>query len=218
MADPSLLGWITVAAYFGTAFLCEHIWWNSRQANRPRQSNSSMFWLIMTVLFTVLGAAKQLNLQALLTGTLRDVAKAQDWYADRRWVQFAFIVLVGVLAFLAAATFAWLGARAWKQDVKRNFPTLASTLLLLGFLVIRAASLHYVDAVLYATVGGIRWNAIIELSVVALVAMGTAWAIQDNKREVASVKVNAPVDDSSGLRRYSLPGIAPSSRSRDRQP
>ncbi len=208
MADPSLMGWITVGAYFGTALLCEHVWWHDRNAHRAGQSSSPRFWLSLTLLLTFLGAAKELNLQSLLTGTLRSTAKAQSWYADRRPAQLAFIVIVGLLAVVAVAVLAWVGGRACRQNLKRNFPALISTAGLLAFLLIRAASFHYVDAYLYAT-DGPRWNAIIELSCVGMIAIATGWAIQTglNRSEHAAIE-DGTVDDSTGPRRYSLPGTA----------
>ena len=43
-------------------------------------------------------------------------------------------------------------------------------LFILGFVVIRAASFHHVDAFLAARLGGIKWNWILELGGIAVVA------------------------------------------------
>jgi len=174
MADPSLLGWITAAAYFGVALLCEHLWWIEAPELRGGRLRRPRFWLFAAGLFTLLGAAKLLNLQGLLMGSLRGLAKSQDWYADRRLPQLAFVVLVGLLTLGAAAGLAWMGAGKWRRELRRHLLVAAGGVLLLGFLAIRAVSLHQVDAILYATtVGGVRWNALIELALVALIALGT---------------------------------------------
>jgi len=173
MADPSLLGWITAAAYFGVALLCEHLWWTEAPELRGDRRRRPRFWLFAAALFTLLGAAKLLNFQGLLTGSLRELAKSNDWYADRRLPQLAFVVVVGLLALGAAAALAWTGAGKWRRELRRHLMVAVGVVLLLGFLVIRAASLHQVDAFLYATtVGGVRWNALIELGLVALIALG----------------------------------------------
>ncbi len=44
-------------------------------------------------------------------------------------------------------------------------------LFILGFVVIRAASFHHVDALLAARLGGVRWNWIFELSGISVVGL-----------------------------------------------
>jgi hypothetical protein len=44
-------------------------------------------------------------------------------------------------------------------------------LFILGFVVIRAASFHHVDAFLVARLGGVKWNWILELGGITFVAL-----------------------------------------------
>lgn len=173
LADPSILSWLAALGYFGVALLCEHLWWIQPPAVRGQRVRRPRFWLFAAGLFTLLGAAKLLNIQGLLAGSLRALAKSNDWYADRRGAQLAFIVFVGALALAATVALVGLGIEAWRRQPRRLLLIAAAIVLLLGFLAIRAASLHHVDAVLYATTfGGVQWGALIELGLIALIALG----------------------------------------------
>lgn len=173
MADPSLLSWATVAAYAGVALLCEHLWWVEPPEVRGRRRRRPRFWLFVAGLFTALAVAKLLNFQGYLIGSLRELAKSKDWYADRRLLQLAFVIGVGLLAMIVAAALVWAGAGSWRSALRRHLLVAAAIVLLLGFAAIRVASLHHVDALLYAeAVGGVEWNALIELGLVGLVALG----------------------------------------------
>lgn len=173
MADPSLLSWATVGAYAGVALLCEHLWWIETPEIRGARRRRPRFWLLAAGLFTMLAVAKLLNFQGLLIGSLRALAKSKDWYADRRWPQLAFVVGVGLLAMATAAALVWMGSGTWRRELRRHLLVAAAVVLLLGFMAIRATSLHHVDVLLYdKTVGGVEWNAIIELGLVGLVALG----------------------------------------------
>ena len=173
LADPSILSWLAALAYFGVALLCEHLWWVEPPAVRGHRLRRPRFWLFSAGLFTLLGAAKLLNLQGLLAGSVRALAKSKDWYADRREAQLAFIVFVGALVLAATVALLGMGIEAWRRQPRRHLLIAAAIVLLLGFLVIRAASLHHVDAILYATtLGGVQWGALIEVGLVALIALG----------------------------------------------
>lgn len=173
MADPSLLSWATVAAYAGVALLCEHLWWVEPPEIRGRRRRRPRFWLLASGLFTALAVAKLLNFQGLLIGSLRALAKSKDWYADRRLPQLAFVIGVGLLAMATAAALVWMGAGTWRRELRRHLLVAAAVVLLLGFMAIRATSLHHVDALIYdKTVGGVEWNSIIELGLIGLVALG----------------------------------------------
>lgn len=157
-ADPSLLGWLATLAYFGVALLLGRPWRRSR------------FSLFAAGLFALLGAAKLLNLQMLLIGSLRSLARSKDWYADRQLPQMAFIATVGTLTLAAMAALAWTGAGNWGRELRRRRLTVAMIVLLLGFLAIRAASLHRVDRLLYGTtIGGFQWSTVIEMGLLALI-------------------------------------------------
>jgi hypothetical protein len=120
-----------------------------------------------------LGVNKQLDLQTLVTEVGRDVLRGWGEYDRRRGYQLAFIgaVAVGCTALLAAAL--WLTRR----DPGRRWPAAAGAAFVLGFVLVRAASFHHVDAFLGSTVGGAKWNWVLELGGVLLVA-AAAWRVR----------------------------------------
>lgn len=165
IGDPTVLGWITVAAYAGVAALCG---WNARRAlGFPVEQR---VWIALALLLVALAINKQLDLQSWFTTVGREHAKQQGWYAHRQAVQVAFILglvaaSIGVLLLLRLA----LGA-AW-----RRYALVACGLaLLLTFIVIRAATFHHVDRLLHVQLGALRLNHVMELGAIALVALG-AW-------------------------------------------
>ncbi len=170
IGDPTVLGWVTVAAYFGAASLCGLAAWREPTADgcrRPR-GRPSRFWLGLAALLAALGVNKQLDLQSLVTQTGRDVIRAWGLYSERRELQFGFILAVSILCGAALGAFLW----AARRKLRRRWPAIAGILFILGFVLIRAASFHHVDVFLAARLGGMKWNWILELGGIAVVAGG----------------------------------------------
>jgi hypothetical protein len=169
IGDPTVLGWVTVAAYFLAALACglaarrEPLPDGTR---RPR-ARPSRFWLTLAGLVLALGINKQLDLQSLITQIGRDVTRAWGVYSQRRPLQLGFIVAV------ATACGAALGGMFWaaRRTFKRRWPAIAGIVFILGFVVIRAASFHHVDLFLAARLGGMKWNWILELGGIAVVSV-----------------------------------------------
>ena len=112
-----------------------------------------------------LGINKQLDLQSLVTQIGRDMVRAWGLYSERRELQLGFILAVALICVGALAGFFWAARRTWR----RRWPAIAGMLFILGFVVIRAASFHHVDAFLAARLGGLKWNWILELGGIAVV-------------------------------------------------
>jgi hypothetical protein len=167
IGDPTVMGWLTVAAYFFAAFLC------SRQFVEERQRRGSfeklIFWGALAVMLVGLGINKQLDLQTWLTLTGKRIAVAQGWYEKRRIVQALFILLVAL-----GAIYCTLMAQ---RLVRRN-PELRTALVgfvcLAGFVLVRAASFHHVDSLINFRLGGMRMNWMLELGSIGILALG-AW-------------------------------------------
>jgi hypothetical protein len=169
IGDPTVLGWVTVAAYFLAAVGCGMAAWREPMPDgtrRPR-SRPSRFWLALAILMVALGINKQLDLQSLATQIGRDVIRAWGLYSERRELQSGFIVAVALMCAGALVAFLW----AARRTLKMRWPAIAGMLFILGFVVIRAASFHHVDAFLAARLGGLRWNWILELGGIAVVAL-----------------------------------------------
>jgi hypothetical protein len=208
IGDPTFLGWFTVVAYFAAAVACGRVFRLDRRTEQADgRAATSTFWLVLTVLLAFLGLNKQLDLQSLLTDVGRTLSKSQNWYGQRRHVQFVFIIAVGAVALTALGAFAW----ASRKSLKRNGVSLVGIVSLLAFVVIRAASFHHIDAFIGSTLAGVRWNAIMELGGIGLVALGAVLAMRPSQRPGASAPgPDAPErDDSMGPRKYWIPGAGP---------
>lgn len=168
IGDPGFMGWVTVLVYFAVAILCLRNFLVARQSRRSR--NEVAFWGVLGCSMILLGINKQLDLQTLLTLTVRRIALAQGWYEQRRLVQAVF---VGIVALIGIATSIWLW-RVVKCTGRTLRVPLAGFILLVCFVVVRAASFHHFDSLINLRTGGVRMNWILELGSLGIIAFG-AW-------------------------------------------
>ena len=164
IGDPTIGGWVTVILYFLAVISCWITARNSSLADRK-------IWYAITVLFLGLGINKQLDLQSALTEMGRIVAIEEGWYARRETVQLYFTIVVAlvcswaIIAMLVAARSAsfstWLA--------------LVGTTMVIGFVLIRAASFHHIDRFIGSTVLGFRWNWILEMGGISVVIAASLW-------------------------------------------
>jgi hypothetical protein len=161
IGDPTVVGWITVAVYGITALLA------LRCARRSGDPLEFRFWSVLTIALLMLGVNKQLDLQSLVTQIGRDLAFAHGWYHDRRVVQFAFIGLLLALGVSVGAVLLWTARRL---PPSTQIATLGIVLLVV-FVVIRGASFHHVDELLGSKVQGVRYNWLLELTPLAVIAV-----------------------------------------------
>ncbi len=164
IGDPTIVGWVTVAAYAVAALLA------LRCARRAAEPLEFRFWAVLGVALVLLGINKQLDLQSLVTQWGRELAFQQGWYENRRIVQAAFI------GFLIATG---VGVGALLFWVTRQLPgstqvAALGLVLLVVFVVIRGASFHHVDELLGSEVEGVRYNWLLELTPLAVIA-ASAW-------------------------------------------
>ena len=170
IGDPSPIGWFTVAAYLVTAVLCSRAaaqaGWSSHSA-MGLGFTERQFWQAMALIFLGLGINKQLDLQSLLTEIGRVAARTEGWYGNRRTYQVLFIEALAVAAAGLVLVLLWI--------FRRSRPALKLAVLGLTFtttfVVLRAASFHHVDQLLKHRLLGWRWNWIIELGGIAIVAI-----------------------------------------------
>lgn len=166
IGDPSLMGWVTVAAYFFAAWFCAKAAWSEASSRSWR--HAIRFWLILSGVLVLLGINKQLDLQTWFTLLGKRVAQSQGWYEHRRIVQAVFIIAIGWGAMLGLR-WAWrlVGDRAAELWLP-----LTGLGVLLCFVVIRAASFHHVDQLLHVRLAGMKLNWVFELAGIAMVALG----------------------------------------------
>jgi hypothetical protein len=208
IGDPTVGGWIAVVAYFVTAVLCLRVYlkraarkgqssvpgvalvvlpWvlallgRKRQLDRvPVQVRARALWLVLALLLFFLGINKQLDLQTIVTEVGRIVARSGGWYDRRRGVQIFFILTV-LAAGLWGLRTVWLLARG---NVVEMRAVLLGTILLVCFVVIRAASFHHVDILLGHEIAGVRLNWILELGGISIIALGAIFnGAFGNRRE-----------------------------------
>lgn len=166
IGDPTVMGWVTVAAYFAAALLCG---WTAARAGGPRASEGR-FWGALCLALILLGVNKQLDLQTWFTLAGKRLAIAQGWYESRRLAQAAFIILVAA----GGAAGAWWLWKNMRHAPGANWLALAGFAFLAGFILIRAASLHHMDGFLKTELAGVRMNWLFELAGIALLA-AAAW-------------------------------------------
>jgi hypothetical protein len=89
----------------------------------------------------VLGLNKQLDFQTLLIELGREIANRDGWYAQRRVIQAVFVFGCVVVISATAAYICYFV----KNRLRQCGLACAGLLLLLAFIVIRAANIHHAD-------------------------------------------------------------------------
>jgi hypothetical protein len=168
IGDPTITGWVTVAAYVLAAFLCGRAF--NRCKSSPTLTGERRSWGGLTVGLVALGINKQLDLQTALTEVGRGLARQQGWYEVRRPVQAVFVLGV---ALVGIATSVWMGSQARKGSRGLRH-ALFGAVVLSAFVVIRAASFHHVDLLLGENLAGLRLNVILELWGIMWMSYGAA--------------------------------------------
>jgi len=166
IGDPTVAGWLTVILYLVTSVSCWILAGELGSANIERRA-----WRSISFLFFFLGINKQLDLQTALTEAGRYLAHYQGWYEQRQLVQLAFIALIAVICLISAITLLiWVG-----HAPISTWLALIGTTLVIGYVLIRAASFHHVDRFIGRTILGFRWNWILEMGGIALVLFASQW-------------------------------------------
>jgi hypothetical protein len=177
IGDPTIGGWITVVLYFLAMISC---WMTARRGVKERR-----IWIAISILFLGLGINKQLDLQSALTDIGRVIAIEQGWYGQRQFVQLDFIIFVAIVIVSAVITLIIWTRRAPLS----TWFALLGTILVVGFVLIRAASFHHIDRFIGTTMFGFRWNWILEMGGITIVLLASQW----RRRSAKSQPTSAPV-------------------------
>ena len=170
IGDPTFVGWLTVVLYLTASINC---WLAARkiELETSRDLHERRAWRFIAILFLGLGINKQLDLQTALTEAGRVVAHLQGWYEERQAVQVAFVVVVAVTCLVMAISLLF-----WMRHAPApTWLALIGTSLVLGFVLIRAASFHHIDRFIGQRILGLRWNWIIEVGGISLVLLASQW-------------------------------------------
>lgn len=182
--DHSFFGWMTVLAYFLTSIrlgIKTRLAWLSK--------DNVIFWICFTLLIIFLGFNKQLDLQSNFTEMMRDMAKEHGWYEQRRPLQFMFVAIMAMSLPILVLLVRTSLANSWR----RYKIMWLGILLLLVFIVIRAASFHHVDLIFYKSIGSLRFYQALEIVAIFIIFIGTFYENKSiaivNRENVASAIV-----------------------------
>jgi hypothetical protein len=165
-----MLNWIGVAAYLVTAISARR----TQRALGPiaidgkRERNG---WRFIAVVFVVLAVNRLLDIQLLLTQAGRITALAEGWYQYRAEPQIVLIALIAVF-FVGVAIFSTI--RMWRAPLPVRI-ALGGTAFLLGYVLVRAVSLHSIDGFIMGTILGLQWNWGLELGGVSIVFVASLY-------------------------------------------
>ncbi len=183
IGDPTVVGWFTVFAYLLVAWRCYRI---ARRLSAARANRRELrVWAALALAFLLLGINKQLDLQSALTEAGRLIAYRQGWYAERRHVQREFIAVVGLLGAAAIALGVWLARRTSRAARL----AISGAIVVVTFVVIRAASFHHMDIFIHSHWLGMKVNWLLELPGIIVVLIATERA---NRIAVRAPKGPAP--------------------------
>ena len=168
IGDPSVMGWVTVGAYFLTSLIALVLVINSKRLF-PAETYSVQlrFWLTVCLLMFALGINKQLDLQSLITAMGRYYAVRDGWLEYKRYVQVGVITVILTVAALSLLFFIY----RMKGLLKTNWLAIVGLTCLLLFIVSRATSFHHMDIFINTHFLGIRLNWLMELGGLAAVAL-----------------------------------------------
>jgi hypothetical protein len=159
IGDPTVYGWLTVAAYAAAALFC----WRAH-LGAPRAERRA--WLGLALLMAFLAVNKQLDLQSLVTAVGRGMAKAEGWYERRRPIQAFFIIAMAGAGVVSVA----LILRSYRRASLALQGALAGAILLLVFILIRASSFEKMDHFINSSISGARANHVMELGGIGIIA------------------------------------------------
>ncbi len=166
IGDPTLIGWLIVAAYITAALLCA---WRAYSAGKNRLTRPLAFLLTLTVVLTLLAVNKQLDLQTWLTGIARNMARERGWYQQRYIFQRSVVITIAAAGGCLIILTAW-----FMRHCRRHRLALIGLILLLTFILIRSASFHSIDDVMAFKCAGLKLKDILELGAIACIAISAA--------------------------------------------
>jgi hypothetical protein len=138
-----------------------------RRTDLPERARAAAVWLGFAVFLGVFGLGRQLNLQAAITDRMQSQAIIDGWYEERSAVQaetIAVAIGAGLVVLLA------LGFLLRKRLVEAGVPLVGSAALAV-LLAVRTVSHHGADAILGASVLGLKVAHALELGALAAIGL-----------------------------------------------
>ena len=160
-------------AYLAIAVTCLFKWTQATAEGDSRPGTRTGGWLLIGAFWVALAIFQYRGGIHELTGFWRDEAYGEGWYSGRRSIQGIVITGVataGTIAALAAFFFA-------PRKLRRYRVTVAFSVLVACFIVVRSVSLHSVDAALGEDVApGLRVGDAFEISAALVICATTLLA------------------------------------------
>lgn len=179
IGDPTVIGWLTVVAYMLAACISAAF---ARRADRVFPLNYAgrhrVLWWGIALTLLLLGLNKQLDFQSWLTSIGREMAYVQGWYDVRRIFQVRFIIGIAGVGFCLLVLLFW----TVRHVLRFYWITMLGFVALISFILIRAASFHYVDILLGLQLAGFRLNWLIELGGIACVGLSAVLNLRRARR------------------------------------
>jgi hypothetical protein len=169
IGDPSVWGWFTVGVYLLAVGCCYYQATAHKLPEQKLSDQSRKFWWLLGVFLLLLAINKQLDLQTWFTQTLKDMAISHGWYEQRRALQVAFVVGIGLTMLVCLLTLRITLVSLWRQ-YKLVWTGL---FLLCTFILLRAASFHHIDIFIRESIYGLELNVVLENLALAVIILGT---------------------------------------------
>jgi len=164
VGDPTIAGWLIFGTYI---LLVGRLAWKARISSL--QGGSYNLWLLLAVLFLLLGINKQLDLQTWLLQTFKELSIQHGWYEQRRGLQIAFLVALATTMLISLISLRFFLLSMWH----RYKLIWLGTMLLFGFIFMRAASFQHIDVALTSSIAGIPWHVVCEMIALFIILAGT---------------------------------------------
>jgi hypothetical protein len=168
--DSGLVAQVTAIAYYSAAFLflCCVRRARSRSAEATIDSHRERsLWTVMAIAMVLLGMNQHLDIASEIASISRTMAQHEGWYPARRAYQLFFVVTMG----LSAISFLGHSAYRMRRAQRHTFLALFGLVFVATLTLVRAASFHQVDQLLYHSFWGIKLHWALEFGGIAMLAV-----------------------------------------------
>lgn len=142
IGDPTLLGWLTVFAYFLAAVACAVCAWQADEIFEDDHIwKHRLIWGLLAVGLLFLGINKQLDLQSWFTSTVKTYAWQYGLYDLGRRAQVFFIAGMALVSLVIFVVIAWTFRHVWRH----YWLLLLGLLFIARFIITRAAGFYGVS-------------------------------------------------------------------------
>jgi hypothetical protein len=166
IGDPSLMGWMTTAAY---AFATYTSLAAARRAGRAPglPLGSRAIWFMVMTLMAFLCLNKQLDLQSLLTEAGRILSYKLGIYEQRREFQKWFMICLLAVSSLGALSTLIFFRGFWKQHLL----LLAGLVMVIAYITLRAATFQHLDLLIDRHLENPMTGGLLETGGIALILL-----------------------------------------------